>query len=130
HVLDLVGENYKLPVNLIQLTPLELITKLLAAQTERVPPGMLSQHQSRIGDTHRLRCHDLVSERVLQYTVLMNASLVRERVASDDRFVRLYRDSGHFAQHLAPRVELFTRHIRVVGITIGPRPHRHYDLFE
>ena len=48
HALNLIREYYKPPVNFIQFPAVELIAQLFAAQIQRVPPGMLSQHQARI----------------------------------------------------------------------------------
>ena len=52
HVLDLVREYYKPPVYFIQFAAVELIAQLLAAQAQRVPPGMFPKHQPRIGHAH------------------------------------------------------------------------------
>ena len=38
HVFDLIGENYKPPIDFVQLAPLEVISELLAAQAQRMPP--------------------------------------------------------------------------------------------
>ena len=47
---------------------------------------------SRVGGlADVLRPHDLVGARVLQHAVLVDAGFVRERVAADDRLVRLHR---------------------------------------
>ena len=54
-----------------------------------MPAAVLAQHQLAFGHADRLRIDDLVGGAFLQVAVLMDAGLVRERVAPDDGFVRL-----------------------------------------
>ena len=64
-----------------------------SACSQRVAAGVLAEHD-RVGlEPDGRRVHDLVRRALLQHAVLVDARLVRERVAADDRLVGLHRDS-------------------------------------
>ena len=65
----------------------ELVAQLAQFLAEGMTPGVLAQHQVRLGEADRLRGHDLVGASVLQHAVLM--------------------DSGFGAKALAPTIALF-----------------------
>ena len=50
---------------------------------------MLAEHERRLRHADVLGAHDFVGAAILQHAVLVNAGFVRERVAADDRLVRL-----------------------------------------
>ena len=52
---------------------------------------VLAEHDRVCVEPDRGRVHDLVGGALLQHAVLVDAGLVRERVAPDDRLVRLHR---------------------------------------
>src|SRR5207302_8097417 len=81
---DRVGQHDEVAVNLVQFARAEVETQLLAAQTERMPPGVLTQDQARAGNPHRLWCHDLISQGVLDHPILMNARFMVKSVAAND----------------------------------------------
>ena len=91
---------------------------------------MLAEHERRLRHTHFLGPHDLVGATVLQHAVLVNAGLVRERIAPDDRLVGLHRLAGQGRQQLAggedftgvdPRVERQPIDLTRVAITTSSR---------
>src|SRR5207248_4551044 len=73
---------------------------------------------------------DLVGPRVLEHAVLVDAGLVRERVAADDRLVRLHRLARQRRQQLT-RVEEPRRLDRgVVREAVAAHAQRHHELLE
>ena len=78
----------------VQRLALDLEAQLLQRLAQRVAAGVLAQHD-RVGlQAHRGGVHDLVGRALLQHAVLVDAGLVRERVAPDDRLVGLHRVAG------------------------------------
>ena len=130
HVLDLVSQDHESAINFIQFATIELVTELFAAQTEGMAPGMLAEHQPRIGNPNRLRSHNFVGQRILQHAILMNAGFVSKRIASDDRLVRLDRNAGNLTEHLARGVKVFADNAGVIGVVVGAHPHSHNDFFQ
>jgi len=47
--LDLVGENHKEPIHLIELAALELVAEFLASQSQRMPAGVFAKHEHGAG---------------------------------------------------------------------------------
>ena len=130
NILDLVREQNKAAVNFVKRATLELVAELFATKTQRVTSGMLAQYQLGIGHADRLRCHDLVGQRILEYAILMNARFVSKCVAAGNGFVGLYGNSGDFAQQLAGGKKLAAHYTRVVGMQVRTNPHRHHNLFQ
>src|SRR5215468_5950287 len=123
-VLDFVSKDYKAAINLIQLAALEVISKLLASQTQCVTARVLAKNELRIRNADRLWSHDLVRQAVLEHSVLVNAGLVRKRIAPDDGLIRLHRNSGNLLEHLARRVKLFGGNRGVVRIFVRSHSQR------
>ena len=59
-----------------------------------MPAGVLTEHDRVRLEPDRGRIHDLVGLALLQHAVLVDAGLVREGVAPDDRLVRLHLVAG------------------------------------
>src|SRR5215467_11680745 len=95
-----------------------------------MPSGMLTQHKPAVGDADRLRGHDFIRERILEDTVLVDASLVGKGVAADDGFIGLHGDIRDLGQQLAHREEPPGVDVGSVGILLGANAKSHYDLFE
>src|SRR5437763_9110313 len=98
--LNLVREDDEAAVNLVQFAAIQFVTQYGDAQAERVTAGVLSQNQPTVGNAHRLRSHDLVGQRILQDTILMDASFVSECVSSNDGLSWLHRDIGCLGEQL------------------------------
>ena len=96
-----VGERDRLAVDLVERLALELVAELLELALEAAPAGQLADRELAAGEPDRLRRHDLVGQRVLDHAVLVDARLVRERVAADDRLVGLDREAGEVAHEPA-----------------------------
>ena len=79
-ILDLIRQQNKAAVDFVKFATLELVAELFATKTQRVTSGMLAQYQLGIGHADRLRCHDLVGQRILEYAILMNARFVSKCV--------------------------------------------------
>src|SRR5204863_108516 len=74
--------------------------------------------------------HDLVGRHVLEHAVLVDARLVCERVAADDRLVGRDGDARHHAHQAARTGELRRVDAGREAELAGPRMDRHHDLLE
>ena len=96
-----VGEVLEAAEGVVQLVVADLaVAQRLQLVAERGPAGVLAHHQAALGPADALRRHDLVGGGVLQHPVLMDAALVGEGVAADDRLVRLHVEPGDGGQQL------------------------------
>src|SRR6266852_8887802 len=92
--------------------------------------AMLTQHQLAFRHPDGPGVDDLVSGLLLEVSILMDAGLVGEGVASDDGFVRLWAEADDRAQHLARRIEMLGVDSSSEGITIVASLDRHHYFFE
>ena len=94
HLLLLVGDLLEALERLVQGAALDLEAELLERVAQRVAArsACRARSSSTRAPTSR-RVHDLVRRPLLQHSVLVDAGLVRERVAPDDGLVRLHRRS-------------------------------------
>src|SRR6185503_6787342 len=60
----------------------------------------------------------------------MNPSLMRERIAPDDRLVRLHVEADDTRKHLARRIELSCINTRLERQPICAHAERHHNLFK
>ena len=89
--LDLaVGQLLEADERLVQRVALHVQAHLLQRVGERVAAGVLAQHDLRGFLADGRRVDDLVGLAVVEHAVLVDAGLVRERVAADDRLVVLH----------------------------------------
>ena len=88
-----VGQRDRLAVDRVERLALELVAELLELALQAAPARQLADRQLAAGQPDRLRGHDLVGQRVLDHAVLVDAGLVREGVAADDRLVGLDREA-------------------------------------
>src|SRR5205807_905854 len=91
---------------------------------------VLAEDERLPGCADILSLHDLVRPAVLHDAVLMDARLVRESIAADDRFVRLDPLARELREQLAARVDAFGRNRRGIRKAILPHAKRHHDLLE
>ena len=108
----------------------DLEAELLERVAQRVAAGVLAEHERVRLEADRRGVHDLVGRALLQHAVLVDARLVRERVAAHDRLVRLHLVAGEARHHPARARDLARVHA-------GPEPVRglahveqHHDLLE
>ena len=80
---------------------LELDAHLLERVGEGVAAGVLAQHDLALAGADRRWVHDLVGGALGQHAVLVDAGLVGEGVAADDRLVVLHRVAGEAAHQAA-----------------------------
>ena len=92
---------------------------------------MLAEHD-RVGvEPDGRRVHDLVGRALLEHAVLVDAGLVRERVAPDDRLVRLHRVAGQARDQAARARDLASCRRRCAAPTSArARVQQHHDLLE
>ena len=92
--------------------------------------GVLAEHERRLRHADFLGPHDLVGAAILQHPVLVNPRFVRERVAADDRLVRLHALARQRREQLTRREDLARVDPGGKRQAIGADPRRHHDLFE
>ena len=97
HHLEVVREREEKTIDLIEFVAIQLEPQPFAAQPKSMASGVFAQNQLRAGNPHGLRGHYLVGQRVLDYAILVNTRLMRERVTANDGFVGLYRRSRNFS---------------------------------
>ena len=97
---------------------------------ERRAAGVLAQHQAGLLPADALRRHDLIGRGVLQHAVLVDARLVREGVAPDDRLVRLHVEAGDGGQQFRGPQQQFRGDPVVIRDRVLPGADRHHDLFQ
>ena len=96
-----VGQLDRLAIDRVERLALEVVAELLELALEAAPAGQLADRQLAAGQPDRLRRHDLVGQRVLDHAVLVDARLVGEGVAADDRLVGLDGEPGQVADQAA-----------------------------
>jgi hypothetical protein len=112
----------------LEVVPFELEAEFVQTVAERVPPGMLPEHQLVRRPSDRLGRQDLVGDGRLQDAVLMDAGLVRESVVAHDGLVGLHRNADHRRQHTTRRIDLGRADVGVEpAVHVTPRldPHHH-----
>ncbi len=91
---------------------------------------MLAEHEIGLGEADVLGPHDLVGPRLLEHAVLVDAGLVGEGVAADDRLVALHLNAGDRRDQPAGGHEPWAVDPRVGVVVILPDAQGHDDLFE
>ena len=89
-----VGDLLEALERRVQRLALDLEAHLLQGLAQRMAAGVLAQHDRVALQADGRGVHDLVRGALLEHAVLVDAGLVRERVAPDDRLVRLHRIAG------------------------------------
>mmetsp|Transcript_3608 Transcript_3608/g.8915 ORF Transcript_3608/g.8915 Transcript_3608/m.8915 type:complete len:374 (+) Transcript_3608:750-1871(+) len=127
----LVREALELVDKLVDLLRAEvLVAKLLEARTVSVLARVLAKDELVGGEAHRLGAHDLVGLGVLEYTVLVDACLVRKGVLADDGLVWLHEHTGERAHHTASPGDAGSVH-GGVHVKLGrARADRHDNLLD
>mmetsp|Transcript_17305 Transcript_17305/g.44762 ORF Transcript_17305/g.44762 Transcript_17305/m.44762 type:complete len:519 (-) Transcript_17305:21-1577(-) len=123
--LELVHERVELLLVRRDLGVAQLDQALLEGCFARVLP----EHERGVG-ADRLRRHDLVRRGVLEHAVLVDPSLVRERVRADDGLVRLHGDAGVQRHHLGRAHDLRRVDVDDEGVVCWTSAHGHHDLLE
>ena len=78
----------------VQRVLAQLVAQPLELFAEGVAAGMLAHDERGLGHADALGGHDLVGLGILQHAVLVDAALMRERIAADDRLVVLHREGS------------------------------------
>ena len=126
-----VGQGDRLAVDLVERLAFDLVAEVLQLLLEAAPPRQLADRELAARQPDRLRGHDLVGQRVLDHTVLVDPGLVGECIAADDRLVRLDREPGQVADQAAGRRDLLGLDARAgVPELRRPGPEGHDDFFE
>ena len=131
HFLLLVGQVLEAAEGLVELGVGELVAELLQAGAQGVPAGVLAEHQVAVGEADVGGLHDLEGRSLLQQAGLVDARLVGEGVAADDRLVALHHVAGQVAHHAAGARDLLGLDDAGLGVeVVAARAQRHDDLFE
>ena len=125
-----IRQRGELVVQLGEGRLVELVSELLIAPLQRVPAGVLTEHQRGARHADLLRSDDLVRQAVLQQAVLVDARFVRECIAAHDRLVRLGEDADDVGQELAGAEDLLRVHTALECHGVRAHPTRHHDLLE
>ncbi len=129
-VLLAVGQRLEAHEGVFELIAGEVIAQFLELVHEGVAAGMLAHDQRGLLHADALGHHDLVGLGMLEHAVLVDAALVREGVAADDRLVVLHRKRGRRRDELRGA----RQHGRVdagpVRQHVVAHLHRHHDFFE
>ena len=121
HGLLAVGDLLEALERGVQRLAVDLEAQLLQRALERVPARVLAEHEVVALQPDRRGVHDLVRRAVLEHAVLVDAGLVRERVAPDDRLVRLHRVAGEARDHPAGARDLARGDAGRVAQVVGAR---------
>src|SRR5512146_2847392 len=108
----------------------QVVTEFAILEGERVTPGMLAKNETIGGYADGFRSHDLVTERIAQYPVLVNAGFMREGVAPDNGLIGLHLETDDFTKQLARRVELLAVYSTRNWEKIVSNVKCHNDFFE
>ena len=90
-----VGQRLEADEGVFQLIAGEFVAELFQLVHEGMPAGMLAHDQRGLLHADVAGHHDLVGLGVLEHAVLVDAALVGEGIAADDRLVVLHRKRGH-----------------------------------
>ena len=91
---------------------------------------MLSEHERALAKTDVLRLHDLVGRAMLEHTVLMDASFMRERILPHNGFVALHDEPRHLAEKLARGIDAGRVDAGFDAVEVTTGLHRHHDFLE
>ena len=126
----LVGQRLEVVEQDLELLLVQVVAQLVDPVAQGVAAGVLAQDQVGLGDADLLGTHDLVGRALLEHAVLVDARLVGEGVAADDRLVALDGQAGDRRDHPADRVEPLGLDAGGQAVVVGPGLQRHDDLFE
>ena len=129
-VLLAVGQRLHPREGILQLVGAELVAHLLQLVDEGMASRMLAQHQRRLLEADHLRAHDLIGRGILEHAVLMDAALVRERIAADDGLVVLHRKRGRRRHDLRGAGQHRGVDLVPVGKLVVADVDRHHDFLE
>ena len=125
-----VGQLLEAGEDLVEAVGADGGAELLEALGQRVPPRVLAEHEAGLGEPHRLGGHYLVGVGALEHPVLVDAGLVGEGVAPDDRLVGLDGEARYRRdQARGPRYRA-RAHARAKAVVVGARAQGHHDLLE
>ena len=108
----------------------DLVAELLQRRAQRVAAGVLAQHELVGVQPDRRGVHDLVGRALLEDAVLVDARLVGEGVAPDDRLVGLHRVAGQAADEAARAGDLARVDAGAQADVGLARVQEHHDLLE
>ncbi len=129
-LLLLVGNLLEARERLVERIAFDLEAELGERIVQRVPPGVLSEHDRVRLQADLARVHDLVGGALLEHPVLVDAGLVGEGVAADHGLVRLHRIAGEARDHAAGPRQLAGVDPCVQPVDVATGPKQHHDLLQ
>ena len=100
-LLLLVGDLLEAREGVVEVGVRELVAELGQLGAQRVPAAVLAEHDVVVGEPDVGRLHDLEGRGLAEHAGLVDAALVGERVAPDDRLVALDLVAGQRAHQAA-----------------------------
>src|SRR6266705_730047 len=91
---------------------------------------MLAQDQFVCRNSHGLRSHDFVAQRITDYAVLVNSGFVRKRIAPDNCLVRLHAEADNLREQLTGRIDFAGIYAGFKRQPISAHAHGHHNLFQ
>src|SRR6266404_1197987 len=126
----LVGQSSHPPVDLRELRIAWLVAQIAQAQAQRIASGMLPKYQGPRWDSHGLRRNDLVRQRVLDNTILVDSRFVRKSIRAHYGFIRRNCRAGNFRKHAASGEKLLEADSRADSKTVLAHGESNHDLFQ
>src|SRR6202521_2214364 len=130
HLLSLIGQRRHPAVNFRKFGIARLVTQVAERQPQRVAPGVLSEDQRARRHADCLGRNNLVGQRVLDDSVLVNSGFVRERVRAHNRFVRRHLCSRDLGEHAARGEKLLEPNARRNPEAVLAYRQRHDYFFQ
>src|SRR6267143_2704084 len=130
HLLGLIGQRGHPAIDFRKLGIARLVPQVPQRHAQRIAPGVLSENQRARRHPDRLRRNNLVRQRVLDDSVLVNSRLVRERVRAHNRFVRRHLRSRDLGEHAARGEQFFQPNARRNPEAVLAHCQRHDDFFQ
>jgi hypothetical protein len=128
HFFPGVRERLELHEHPVELVFGEVVSDLLEALSERMPPAVLAEDEGVVREPDVLGLHDLVGEPVLDDAVLMDPGLVGEGVLTDDGLVALHHEPSHLREEPARGIDApgVDAGLEVEEVGAGPERHHHF----
>ena len=106
------------------------MSELGVAARERVATGMFAEHDAVGRQADGLGRHDLVTQRIAEHAMLVNAGFMRERVAPDDGLIGLHRKPENGGERLAGGRDVLGANAGGEREAVGADPQRHHDFLQ
>src|SRR6185503_20870611 len=125
-----VRQVRKVCISFVELVSCDFVTEFDITKRQSMTSRVFPENQLVCRNSDRLRRHDLVAQRIVDNTMLVNTSLVGECVSTYDCLVRLNAEADNFRKQLASWIKFSRVDARFEGQTIRSNVQRHHNLFQ